>query len=291
MYLPLEEKKMKNILLPTDFSACAKNATYAALELAAAYRAKLHLFTNIDLPKNWTGLSDQEQAKDAESMQKIHNAEVLMEEWKQIAAEKDAPIITSWTSGKLVNSIQVYMEDHPIDFVVMGSHGASGRKEFFLGSNTQKVVRSIHKPVLIIKEELTSYRINKVVFASNFHTSERVPFQYLINFVKPFNPEIHLVQVDNTSWFGGEPYSLVKEAMDNFKKMCGTLTCKTHYFKDWTIDAGIRNLSENIGADLVAISNHNRHPLKRLFSSSNVEALVNHSNIPVLSIDLGDVAE
>lgn len=281
---------MKNILLPTDFSACAKNATYAALELAAAYRATLHLYTNIDLPENWSDLSTEDQKKYPEALQKIHNTKVLLEEWEQIAAEKNAPITTAWSSGKLVESITNYITDHQIDFVVMGSHGASGKKEHFLGSNTQKVVRSIHTPVLIIKEELTSYRINKVVFASNFNTSDKAAFQYLLDFVKPFNPEIHLLQVNTNSWFG-EPRVLVKEAMEDFKSMCSTGNCKLHFFKDWTIDAGIRHLSEDIGADLVAISNQERHPLKRIFTGSNVEALVNHSKIPVLSVDLGKEEE
>jgi nucleotide-binding universal stress UspA family protein len=75
--------------------------------------------------------------------------------------------------------------------------------------------------------------------------------------------------------------------MNDFKAMCGQLDCKVHFHRDWTVDAGIRHLSEGIGADLIAISNEQRHPLKRIFTGSNVEALVNHSDIPVLSIDRG----
>ncbi|MFT7452175.1 MAG: nucleotide-binding universal stress UspA family protein, partial [Patescibacteria group bacterium] len=53
-------------------------------------------------------------------------------------------------------------------------------------------------------------------------------------------------------------------------------------------DAGIRHLSDELGADLIAISNEKRHPIKRIFSGSNVEALVNHAEIPILSIDFKD---
>lgn len=60
---------------------------------------------------------------------------------------------------------------------------------------------------------------------------------------------------------------------------------KIHFYKDYTVEAGIRHMSESIEADLVSLSNHNRRPLKRIFSGSNVEALINHSQIPVLSID------
>lgn len=278
---------MKNILVPTDFSACAKNATYAAMELAASYRATMHLYTIVGGPDDWAKLSPKEQAAYPEVIQDIHNAELLLEEWKEIAAKKNAPIKTTWSTGNLVNNIEQYVTDHSIDFAVMGSHGASGKNEYLIGSNTQKVVRSVHIPVLIIKEKLKHYRIEKVVFASNFNTSDKVAFQYLLDFVKVFKPEIHLLQVNTAGWFS-EPYILVKEAMDDFAAMCGDLVCKTHFNRDWSIDAGIRHLSEEIGADMVAISNLKRHPLKRFFSGSNVEMLVNHSKVPVLSIDLGE---
>lgn len=281
---------MKNIFVPTDFSACASNATYAALELATAYRATLHLHRIIEAPKDWSALPPEKQAKYPEVIQEIHKTEVLMEDWKEIALKKGTPVKAGWSCGKMIANINQYIESNDIDFVVMGSHGISGKNEYFLGSNTQKVVRAIHIPVLIIKEELADYRIKKVVFASQFHSSDKEAFQYLLKFVKPFKPEIHLAQIKTTSLFG-EPFLLVKEAMNDFQKMCGDLTCKGHYYQDWTVDAGIRHLSEDIGADLIAISNQGRHPLKRIFTGSNVEALVNHSKVPVLSIDLGDIGQ
>ena len=64
---------MKNILVPTDFSACAKNATYAAMELAATYRGTLHLCSIIDAPENWNRLSWDEQEKYPEIIQKIQH--------------------------------------------------------------------------------------------------------------------------------------------------------------------------------------------------------------------------
>ncbi len=280
---------MKNILVPTDFSACASHATYAAMELAAAYRGTLHLYSVVDSPKGWSEMTDGERSKHPEVIQSIHNTKVLLQEWEQIAKKKNAPIVTGWIHGDLVDQIKTYVLSHQIDFLVMGSHGASGKKDYLIGSNTQKVVRSVHIPVLIIKEKVKDYRIKKVVFASNFDTSEKKAFQYLLDFVKPFKPEIYLTQINTTSWFG-QPYTLVKAAMEDFKAMCSAdQPCKTYFYKDWSIDAGVRHLSEELDADMIAISNQQRHPLKRIFTGSNVEALVNHAQIPVLSIDLKDV--
>ena len=50
----------------------------------------------------------------------------------------------------------------------MGSHGISGFKEMFIGSNTEKVVRTANVPVLVIKNEHENFDINNFVFATDF---------------------------------------------------------------------------------------------------------------------------
>ncbi len=268
---------MKNILTPTDFSACAIEATKVTLALAEFTGAKMHLVHTITKNKNRISSVDLEQEH--------RNVNTLFKEWIKQAGEKRVDIITSCMEGNLVQNIQEYIDTNTIDFVVMGSHGASGKNEYLIGSNTQKVIRKVHCPVFIVKDSMANYGLGKIVFASNFDPSERPAFQYLLDFVRPFNPEIHLVAINTGSWFG-QPYLLVKECMDDFVKMCAPLTCKTHFYRNLTIEGGIRQFSEEIGADLIAMSNINKHPLKRIFSGSNVEALVNHSKAPVLSIDI-----
>ena len=278
---------MKNILVPTDFSACATFATKAAFDIAAYYGATVHLYTKINIHNNWINLSAEEKQQYAEDRQRIHNTELLLDEWKRKAIERQIPIKVNWSGGNLIENIRDYTTTYNIDFIVMGSHGMGGKNEYFIGSNTQKVVRTIHCPVLVVKGELSDHKLKKVIFASDFSEAEKKSFEYLLDFVKPFNPEIHLLEVNVSSWFG-QPYALVKACMDDFKKMCGDLKCYTHFYRDWSVDAGVRNLSEEIGADLISISNTQRRPLRRMFKGSNVEALVNHANLPVLSIDFPD---
>lgn len=265
---------MKNILVPTDFSACASNAVNAAFQLAKKLDATVHLLHVITDKKT--------QNDEGEWNQAIENANVLL---KKIRAEhSEVECIALSATGKLLVSIQEYVEAHGIDLVVMGSHGASGKQEYFIGSNTQKVVRSLFCPVLIVKHPLKELNFDKVVFASNFNQSERAAFLKFKAFVKPFLPEIHLVMVHTASLFD-PPYILSQEAMKDFQALCEPFESHIHIYKDFTIEKGIRALSEDLDAKLIVVSNHFRHPLKRMVVGSNVEALVNHANLPLLSID------
>jgi len=276
---------MKNILVPSDFSACAANASELALTLAKYYGATFHLFTTLDIEKKKGEGAQDKENYNGEDLRKIKNAELLFSEWIAKAKAQNVPIKTYWTGGKLLQNIKEAVVAYDIDFIVMGSHGASGKQEYFIGSNTQKVVRGVHCSVLVVKEDVQNYKIEKVVYASNFNKGEERAFQYMLDFVQPYQPEIHLLEVNNSGWFS-QPYILAKAAMDDFKAMCGDLVCKTHFYRDWTVDTGIRRFAAEINADLIVISNEHRHPIKRIVVGSNVEAVVNHAKVPVLSIDL-----
>ena len=262
---------MKNLLVPTDFSECANNAVAAALSLARLMDAKLHLLH----------LSGPGKA----GTQPLESIPPTLQTLLDQHPELDITLLAA--TGTLYESIDTYAREHGIDLVVMGSHGASGKSEYFIGSNTQRVVRTVHRPVLIIKDRLEEINFSKVVFASNFNESEREPFMLFREFVKPFVPEIHLVMIHTASFFD-PPYLLSMEAMESFKAMCHPFPCKTHIFKDFSVDRGIRAFTREIDARLIGISNRQRHPLKRLFVGSNVEALINHADVPVLSIDFAE---
>ena len=273
---------MKSILAPTDFSACAFQATEAAAKLARRFGAALHLMTCLDIPGNWRQLSARERAQMPEAQQRIYNAEVLFNDLRNRFS--DIEVKTAFCGGKLTTEVKQYVGRHAIDFIVMGSHGVSGKNEYFVGSNTQKVVREVHCPTLVIKEPLEEVNFDKVVFASSFLENDRGPFLRFKDFVKHFVPEIHLVEI-HTSSLLDPPYFLSHEAMEEFRALCAPFRCETHIHRNFNVERGIRVFAEEMGAKLIGISNHQRHPLKRMLVGSNVEALINHSNIPVLSMD------
>ena len=281
---------MKNILVPTDFSACASDAAEVAFQLAERFDAKVHFFSNLTIDPKFLEASESERENYPEVLQTIYNTNILFKDLAKKAQIKNIEFEARWNGGKLVDNVKNYVQLYNIDFIVMGSHGTSGKNEFFIGSNTQKVVRVVHCPVLIVKDEIKIFDLKKVVFASTYNPEDKAILQYLLNLVKPYKPEIHLLEVNTSSWFS-QPYILVKESMRDFKEMCHGFEVKTHFFRDWTVEAGIRHMTEEIGADLVAISNMKRNPLKRIFAGSNVEALLNHSSIPVLSIDFPKVEQ
>ncbi len=241
----------------------------------------MHLMSCLDLPRNWNDMDEAERLKDDWAQQTLKQGETMLSELGRWFA--DVPLETVCADANLLRNVDEYVQLHSIDLIVMGSHGASGKNEFFIGSNTQKVVRTVHCPMLVVKNELEKLDFKKVVYASNFNKEELPAFHRFIQIIKHFVPEIHLVAI-HTSMFDA-PFPILKEAMKPFEEACQPLLCHRHVYKDLSIDEGVRSFSKEIKADLIAISNHERHPVKRMLIGSNVELLINHSELPILTID------
>ena len=139
--------------------------------------------------------------------------------------------------------------------------------------------------ILEERGEIEKLSFKQVIFASRFDPEDQEPFLVFFEFITPFAPEcIHLLSVNTGSWLR-PPQDEVTKAMEDFKAIAAPLNCQCQYFSDYAVEAGIRHFAKRIGADLAVVSNANRHPIRRIFVGSNVEALVNHCDVPILSID------
>jgi superfamily II DNA or RNA helicase len=82
------------------------------------------------------------------------------------------------TSG--IDVIKNHVDEHDIDLIMMGSHGTGGLKEAFLGSNTQRVLRTVSTPVLVIKNEIP-VDFKKIVF--EYSVKEGIDEGYLCPYI------------------------------------------------------------------------------------------------------------
>ena len=273
---------MKHILVPTDFSEAADHALDAGLKFAQQFRASVHLLSCTELPDGWIHLSEEEKFGFLEIQVLVQQ---VAEKFDQIKAKyPSVSFHTSFVAGTLVDSVKQYVEANDIDFIVMGSYGNSGQSELFIGANTQKVIRSVHRPVLIVKNRIDTIAFKKVVFASPFNLEDKESFLRFKEIIAPFEPEIFLVTIDTPFSFGSSA-TITASAMEDFKALAEPYVCHPYIYKNSYIEAGIRSFSEEMGAELIAVSNHNRSAFKRMLVGSTVEALVNYADLPVLCID------
>ncbi|GHC42310.1 universal stress protein [Ulvibacter litoralis] len=270
---------MKRILVPTDFSSQAENALKVAAELALKHGSEIYLLHSLEMPLSIGRGADPSNLP--ESLFFIKLAEKNFSELLEKPYLQEIDVHEAIGHDEIYNDISNTVEKNNIDLVIMGSHGASGFKEMFIGSNTEKVVRTSTIPVLVIKNAHASFEINDFVFATDFSEECRWSFNEAQKFAKNAGAKMHLLFVNTPSDF--KTTLEANEIMKNFVSGMGAENYTLNIYNDTSIEKGILQFAKDTKAQLIGMSTHGRKGISHFFNGSVSEDLVNHANMPVIT--------
>lgn len=275
---------MKRILVPVDFS----DQSEYALEVAANFARK----SGADiLVLHMLGLSEAYLTKD--ESQEVAEAQYYMKlAKKRFDAFLDKPYLKGIRTVEMVQNYKIFSEvnrvaeENSIDLIVMGSHGSSGIGELFVGSNTEKVVRTSDIPVLVIKVRRAEYMPRKLVFATDFNLDAVRAYNRIRSITETWGTEMHLAHVNLPNEMfrsSSERERVARLFLEASHGSPEPPDVKIHYVSDYSIETGIYYLAEEIDADMIAMATHGRKGLAHFFKGSIGESLANHAKIPVMT--------
>ncbi len=278
---------MKTILIPSDFSKEANFALDFGIQLAEKNQAKLVLLHVVEYPIGATidpiGVS-LPQPGDAQFIETLmKNGKEKMEEL-QAKVNDPIPVETIVEMGNPYLNIASVIEDQDVDLVVMGTKGATGLKEVFIGSNAEKVVRNVHCPVIAIKHPRKVSEIKEIAFGSNFMEMDDVLMNHVKQLQDFFDAKLHLVRVNTPNNFEKDRNVLKLMEQTATRYMLKNYT--VNIYNDIYEEEGIMHFAEDIEANLIALSTHGRKGLSHLLNGSIAEDVVNHSNIPIWTFSI-----
>ena len=142
----------KSILVPTDFSEFSDKALEVACDLAKEHNSSVRLLhvveviqqCMVDYCLDSTMINDI-QTKVAESA-----TDLLQKQVAKAASRTGVSVTTDLRQGIPYREILTVQETQGIDLVVIASHGMKGIFGH-LGSVTDKVMRGVKCPVLVVK--------------------------------------------------------------------------------------------------------------------------------------------
>ena len=276
---------MKNILVPIDFSDQAKYAAKVASDIAKLTNSKIFLLHMLELP---TGVVDPasygSSGNTPTTLLFLKRAREKFEEFKQLPFFDGIELEDSVQFHKAYDGIIDESKKQNIDLVVMGSKGTSGLEEMLVGSNTEKVVRNSDIPVLVIKTEVKDFKIENIVFASNFDQKSKVAFQKILNFASLFNSRLHLLKINTIHNF--ETTKESSDAIRNFINDYDLGDYTLNIYNDVSVELGILNFANVIDADVILLNTSGRRGLAHLFTGSIGEDLANHAKLPVITFKI-----
>lgn len=273
---------MKKILVPTDFSAQAENALKIAATMAARNGGQIHLHHSAEIPLHLATNGDTRNLPEALYFIKL--AEKQFSELLKKPYLQDISIHETIGHSEIYDDIKEAVRKNDIDLIVMGSHGSSGFREMFIGSNTEKVVRTSEIPVLVIKNDHKNFEVKDFVFATDFSEECRKPFMEAQKFAKAMGAHMHLLLINTPSGF--KTTAEAREIMEKFVRGTAAENYSLNIYNDISVEKGILNFSKEINAQLIGMSTHGRKGLSHFFNGSISEDMVNHANMPVITFKI-----
>ncbi len=267
---------MKNILVPCDFSAPAVNAFRLALDIASQSKGVVHVVNVVELPvvgdPGVMQVVTLDETFFAESRTKLHR------QFDKLVSKHGLENVKTTFSvefGALPFIVEDIISRKRVDLVVMGSHGASGFKEFISGTNAERIVRRAGVPVLVVKDFYKG-PVKNIVFPNTLETEGQ---EELIKQVKQlqafFKATLHIVYINTPAFFSSDV--VTNQQLKDFAKRFMFKNYTLNIFNHENEEGGILNFSNMIGGDLIAMGTHGRRGISHLLNGSLAEDLVNHS--------------
>lgn len=278
---------MKKILVPVDFSKPSLNAVDVAADIARRSGAKLVLLHVVEeIVGNSINIEGQVgTGEDWED--RVFTLKLIEKSKKQLARLAEDPklegvkVVPELRVGTPYHGMNTIITDQKVDLVVMGTAGRSDLEEMIIGSNTEKVVRTAHCPVLTVHNKPSKREFKDIVYATSLNKDEEIFSRIVRTTQKLYDSTVHLVRINTPGNFQRD--AVVKKYMADFAKKLQLKDYTLNVFNDLTEEEGIIYFAESVNADLVAMATHGRTGFAHVLAGSIAEDVVSHSRRPVLT--------
>ncbi|WP_426091941.1 universal stress protein [Flavobacterium sp. DSR3-2] len=274
---------MKKILFPTDFSHVSNNAFIYALKLADSINAEIITMHVYHLPQaNYINVSEYlHEIYDVTELSNFENYKDEVPVLRRIAEENNldhVKISHVLILGNLIEEIQKITKHEFIDFIVMGTKGATGLKETFLGTVATKIMNNVKAVVLAIPERCKYEPVKNLLFITEYQADDTQSFLKVKALAKVFQTHIDCLRVkpqnredDNNN-------------MRNWEELIDNQNIKLHSVTGNDVEGIILNFIDSHKINMIAMHVHHKNFFEKLFEISLSKKLAFHINIPILAI-------
>jgi nucleotide-binding universal stress UspA family protein len=290
--------QIKQILVPTDFSENAEHALSYAVNLAKQCSAKLHLLHTPVVPTYL--LMDLSYSPGPEAVTRILNdaQDDLDKQAKGIAAA-GVEYFTAIREGTVHEVIRDYAKEHEVDLVIVGTHGRTGVSKLMYGSVTERVLKTVHTPIIVVPPEGGELP-SSIVIAYDFSAPAKRAAEIARAIHGFCHGPLHMVHSYLDVWgeytdrgaVVGEAAEKRREALHlGLEKMLqaeaeelfsiDAQAIQTHLVTGDPTE-GLLRVAQDVGATLICAGTTGKSGIERLLIGSVARRLLHDSKVPLL---------
>lgn len=292
--------QINQILVPLDFSEFSEKALLYGLELAERCGSRLTLLHAVVLFQDDIG--EEQKLQEYEEWvkrreQRIHSQ---INQGKKQATDRGIDVDTVILRGvSAADVILEYLDDHPSDLVIMGTHGRSGLKHILHGSVAEKVMKLSPYPVITVHRSVKSFKMENLLVPIDFSVYSKAAADYAIFLAKTFkagidflhvidheiHPSFYAAGVDSIFEIDKELKNRVIKNMKGFLADQLNKDIRIHFLvREGRAHKEIVEFSKENESDMIVIATHGLTALDYILLGSTTEKVVRWANCPVLTV-------
>lgn len=271
---------MKNILVPCDFSATSTEALQFAIDIALRTNGEIVVLHALSLPVLYDpSIAGGTPVGIDPGFLVAMEKDVVrrFEKIKSIAPYAVSRISLEIMKTDVLTAVKETIARRPVDLVVMGTTGASGIKEIFIGSNAEKIVRHSPVPVFVVRTASTVTSIKKILLPTVLALDQTSFINKVKELQEFFQASLEVLYVNTPGFFMRDADA--RDALQEFATHYKLNNYALHFRNYRNEEEGILDFSREV--DLIAMATHARKGLDHLFIGSITENIVNHIQCPV----------
>jgi nucleotide-binding universal stress UspA family protein len=229
----------------------------------------------------------------------LNDAQAALDEEAKSTATAGIEFFTAIREGTVHEVIRDYAKEHDIDLVVVGTHGRTGVSKLMYGSVTERVLKTVHTPILVIPPKGGKLPGTMVV-AYDFSAPSKRAAEVARAIHGVFQGPIHVVHSYLDVWgeytdrgaVVGEAAEKRREALHlGLDEMLREETeelfsaeadgVQTHLVTGDPAE-GILTIAEKVGATLICAGTTGKSGIERLLIGSVARRLLHESEVPLL---------
>lgn len=279
-------KKVKKILVPTDFSPAAEVAIKYAMSFASDIEAEVVLYhTFVPIVSGFYTAKKSKEDNIEFNEKLIYRLTLIQEHFTKKYPNLIIKIQVDLGPSK--TRILEFCKKNKMDLIIMGTKGANGLVEGVLGSFTSTVMTSASCPVLAIPLSGKYKKPEHITYATNYQKGDLLSINFLTELNKNFNSSIKVVHVDESD----DSRELKKVAFNkyvfNIKKHVQNENISFKHISGDDLVETLLNFTLKDKTDLLVISHVKEAGLfTSLFHKSLTKAIACKIHMPMLSIPI-----
>ncbi|MDW3197640.1 MAG: universal stress protein [Cytophagales bacterium] len=276
---------MHNIIVPTDFSIKSYNALRLAKRIASGTRGVIHIVHVVEPVSGQYSSMGENLGSTLDDVYIVQLVEKLTEELQNLKALNeghDHQILSYIKVGDPYCEIKEMVEHLKADIIIVGAKGFMDAEEFFLGSITDKLVRTAPCPVITVKEVIDEGSFQNIVYATDLEADNKPMMNLLMRLQDLFDAQLHLVMVNTPKNFHNDidTQRRMEQLVQHYQLKNYTLNIYNHEDREY----GIVYFADGKQADLIAMGVHEQSGFRRLISGGSLaDEVTEHTFRPVLT--------